>query len=154
MASWRLVDGRYPPDDPDDFPIIVISSEAELRQELARLLQLEPGIVSLTSPTNEALQIGIGGPLAGLRWYQDPRSCEPSREILADRSYSPNRVDFLAEGDSIAFWPEQLLPADQAVDIVVYFYNHQRLPDWVGWREWDAVCYKWDVKPAVAARSA
>src|SRR4051794_9005544 len=109
MAEWRLVDGRHPADSPDNFPTVRISSEIELRQELARQVQLEPGIISLTSPANEALQIGIGGPFIGLRWYQDPRSSDMSRDLLADRPYCSDRVDFLAEGDTLAFWPENLM---------------------------------------------
>lgn len=154
MTEWRLVDGRDPVDDPDDFPTIPITSEADLRQELDRLRKMEPGIVSLSSPTNEALQIGIGGAFAGLRWYQNPKLSQQRREILADHAYCANRVDFMAEGDTIAFWPENLMPVDQAISIVVYFFNHQSLPEWSGWKEWDAGRGRWNIKPPAKAASA
>ncbi len=148
MADWRLLDGR------DHFPTVSISSEDELRQELHRLRQLEPGIVSLISPTNEALQIGIGGSFAGLRWYQNPKLSQRNREILADRPYSAKRVDFMAEGDTIAFWPEHLMPVEQAIGIVLYFFNQQSLPNWVGWKEWDTVKSRWNINPPAKAASA
>jgi hypothetical protein len=154
MGDWRVIDGRDPADGPENFPFVRISSETELRQELARQRQLEPGIVSLSSPVSGALQIGIGGPLAGIRWYVNPYPPGQSRDVLADHAYAEKRIDFLAEGDHIAFWPENLMPVDQAIEIVVYFFNHQRLPDWVGWKEWDPAACKWKIKPAASVRSA
>jgi len=153
MAEWRLIDGRNPADSPQDFPAKLISSEAELREELDRLRQLEPGIVSLNSPTGGALQIGIGGPFAGLRWYKKLQSDAPS-EVLADRPYCSSRIDFLAEDDAIAFWPEHLMPVDQVIESVVYFFGHQRLPDWVAWKEWDHSQLNWHVKSAIKIKSA
>jgi hypothetical protein len=152
MAAWRLTDGRDPADGPEDFPAKAIANESELRQELDRLRHLTPAIVSFTSPAGDALQIGIGGPFAGMRWYQSVSG--PSREVLADRSYCSGRIDFASEGDSIAFWAEQLMPVDQVIDIAVYFFRHQRLPDWVAWKEWDSARSKWHIKPAISARSA
>ncbi len=154
MGHWRLIDGRDPAESPEDFPTVPISSETELRQELARQQQLEPGIVSLACPANGALQIGIGGPFAGIRWYHNPYPPHSSRDILVDHPCTPGRIDFLAEGDTIAFWPENLMPVDQAIDIVLFFFNHQRLPDWVGWKEWDPVQHRWKIKPATNVRSA
>jgi hypothetical protein len=154
MLAWCLVDGRDPVDRPDDFPTKPISGETELRQELDRRRHLEVGIVSLQSPTGEALQIGIGGPFAGLRWFENPHSSEKSRDLLADGPYCSTRVDFLAEGDTIAFWPEHLMPVDQVVEIAVYFFKHARLPDWVAWKEWDGTRKKWHIQSAIKVRSA
>jgi hypothetical protein len=152
MATWRLVDGRDPVERPDRFPTKLISSEAELRQELDRLRLLEPGIVSLTSPDGESLQLGIGGPCSALRWYGSDN--KRSRDLLAHRPYHSNRIDFLAEGDTIAFWPEQLMPVDQVTDIVVYFFKHHHLPDRIALKEWDSARNKWITRPAVQACSA
>ena len=154
MNAWRLIDGRDPVDTPNDFPARVISADSGLRQEMDRLRKIEPGIVSLESPNGEALQIGIGGPFAGLRWYQNPHSAGPSRDLLADRPYCSSRVDFMAEGDTIAFWPEHLMPVDQVIEIVVYFFNNRRLPEWVAWKEWDAAQGQWNLKSAIRVRSA
>ncbi len=154
MAAWRLVDGRDPVDRPDGFGTKLIPGEAELRQELDRHRRLEPGIVSLQSPTGAALQIGIGGPFAAVRWYENPHTSEKTRDLLADGNYCATRVDFLAEGDTIAFWPEHLMPVDQVVEIAMYFFKHERLPDWIAWKEWDATRKKWHVKSAIKVRSA
>ena len=154
MGVWRLVDGRDPVDHPDDFPVKTIASEAELRTELDRLGRLDPGIVILQSPSGQSLQVGIGGSFVGLRWYQNPETSEQSRDLLADEVCCSERVDFRAEGDSIAFWPEHLMPLDEGIDIAVYFYHHLRLPEWVAWKEWDPARYKWNIKSAVKVRSA
>lgn len=151
MATWRLVDGRDPADSPEAFPAISICTEAELRHELDRLREQEPAIVSLNGPNGAALQIGIGGPLIGMRWFGTPRKV---REVLADHIYAPGRIDFRAEGDSTAFWPEHLMPADQAIEVIVSCFTHGGLPDWVRWREWDASRGQWHVNPAVTAKSA
>jgi hypothetical protein len=150
MADWRLIDGRYPADHDDALPAKAIESEFELVQELDRLRELEPGIFTLNSPTGEALQIGIGGPLAGLRWFENPQTSVNSRDVLADRPSCPGRVDFHAEDEEVPFWPEHLLPVEQAIDIVVFFFTNQRLPDWVAWEEWDSTHHHWNVhRPAV-----
>jgi hypothetical protein len=154
MAVWKLVDGRYPAESPEAFRETVIGSEAELRRELDRLRHLEPATVSIFNPSGEALQIGIGGPFAGIRWHRNPHTSKQSRDILADHPYCPNRVDFASEGDAIAFWPEHLMPVDQAIAIAVYYYQHSELPDWVAWKEWDEVRRQWTIKPGIGVLSA
>jgi hypothetical protein len=154
MADWRLLDGRNPVESPDDFPAQTISCDVELRRELDRLRKLQPAIVSLQSPKDEALQIGIGGPVAAIRWFRDPKNSELCRDVLANCPYGSDRVDFLSEGDTIAFWPEHLMPIDHAVDIIVSFFKHERLPEWVSWKEWDPARNKWIIKSSPKVRSA
>src|SRR5215207_2149965 len=119
MDGWRLTDGRDPADSPEEFPTVLITSESQLRQELERLRRMSPAIVSLSNPGHGALQIGLGGPFAGLRWFVEPFSSPRIREILADRSYCSSRMDFSAEGDTIAFSPDLLMPVEQAIEIAV-----------------------------------
>ncbi len=151
MDHWQLVDSTMSVDGPECFPRITIQSEAQLRTELSRLRDREPGIFVLECPHHAALQIGIGGPFAGLRLFRN-RNAEAV--VLAERPYCDKRIDFLAEDDHIAFWPENLMPVDQVINIVVYFFNQHRLPDWITWKKWDAVQHRWIIETAASVRSA
>ncbi len=151
MDQWQLVDGSIPVDGPEDFPRVTIRSEGQLREELRRLRDREPGIFALESPADDALQIGIGGPFWGMRHY---RNREVHAVVLADRIDHEKRIDFAAEEDAIAFWPEELLPFERAIEVIIYYYRNLRLPDWIGWKEWDSARKQWNIKPATDARSA
>jgi hypothetical protein len=133
MADWHLVDSMNPSETPDGFPRTVIRSQEQLRAELGRLCQRDPAIVGLEGPGDQALEIGIGGPFAGLRLFRHQRAW---RVVLADRTYSPNPIDFAFEEGVLSFWPDELIPVEQAIGVIAHFYEHQQLPDWVGWKEW------------------
>jgi len=143
MKPWQLIDSRNPADSPEAFPKVAIQSEAQLRKELNRLRELDPAIVALEGPTEQALQIGIGGPFAGIRLY---KAHQPYRVVLADRTYSEKRIDFASEEETMAFWPSELIPAEQAIEAIVSFFQDQALPDWIGWKEWNSNSKKWSTK--------
>jgi hypothetical protein len=153
VDHWELIDLINPADAPEEFPRVVIQSESQLRSELHRLQQREPAIVGLEGPIDQGLQMGIGGPYAGIRWAEYPVS-RRGGTALADRIYSEKRVDFASEEDTLAFWPDELIPVERAIEVIVYFYKNHRLPDWIAWKEWDPERYQWIVKPATSARSA
>jgi hypothetical protein len=153
MDRWELIDLRDPADATEEFPRVVIHSASQLRAELHRLQQREPSMLALEGPIDQGLQIGLGGPYAGIRWAEYPVS-ERGGTGLADRVRSESRIDFASEGDTLAFWPDELIPVEQAIEVIVSFYNNHRLPDWIGWKEWDPAQSKWIVKPAVSVRSA
>ncbi len=143
MGEWRLVDGRAPAESPEAFPSIVIESESQLREALMRLQKLEPAVVSVQSPRNKAIQLGIGGPWAGIRYFPSPQKSPAHRVVLADRPGCAKRVDFAAEEDTIAFFSDSLIPVDEAIEIAVYFFTHRELPNWVSWKEWDPAVSQW-----------
>ena len=145
MQQWQLVDGSMPAEVPEEFPRIAIHSEQHLREELARLRERNPGIVGLEGPDGLALEIGLGGPLAGVRLFQ---SGKPQCVLLADRRYSEKRIDFAAEEDTVAFWPDELVPVERALDIITYFYRHQQLPGWAASKHWDDGSKRWVVRSA------
>jgi hypothetical protein len=153
MERWELIDLRDPADAPEEFPRIVIQSESHLRAELARLREREPSILALEGPTDQGLQIGLGGPYAGIRWGEHPVS-QRTGTALADRICSDKRIDFASEESSIAFWPDELIPVERAIEVIVSFYQNHRLPRWIAWKEWDPVRNIWEVKPSTEARSA
>jgi Immunity protein Imm1 len=145
MADWHLVDSMHPSESPDGFPAVVIRSPEQLRAELGRLRQREPAIVGLEGPGGHALEIGSGGPFAGLRQFRNQRAW---RVALADRTHSAKSVDFAFEQGVLTFWPDELLPVDQAIAAIAHFYEHQQLPDWLSYKEWDDGKKEWVVKRA------
>jgi hypothetical protein len=153
MDHWELIDLMNQADAPEAFPRVVIQSEAQLRAELSRFALREPAILALEGPIDQGLQFGLGGPYAGVRWAEHPVS-ERGGSAIPDRVYCQKRIDFASEEDTIAFWPDELMPTNDAIEIIVYFYNNQRLPDWIAWKEWDPIEHKWTMKPATKAQSA
>jgi hypothetical protein len=140
VANWSMVDFSEPADGPEDFPRMEILSEESLREELTRLKGREAAIVNLEPPDDEALQIGIGGPLAGIRHFVHGRD---QRVILAGHACANTRLDFRLEADTTAFWPDELIPVDQAIEIIVHFYRTRSFPESVHWKEWDAQTMSW-----------
>src|SRR5437868_7118974 len=104
MEAWRLVDCIDPADGPEDFPAIPIQSEPQLRAELDRLRKRQPSIIALSSESQGGLQIGIGGPWAGLSWG-DRRRFRDSRRILAGRRHCDQPIEFQSEGDTLYYRP-------------------------------------------------
>lgn len=143
MKKWVLVDGRDPAESPDDFPTVELISETHLRGELLKFQCREPSIIALSSD-GEALQIGLGGELAGIRWFKEPPFANGG-EVLADRVYCDHRIDFLAEGDTISFWPENLMPAEIAIEVICHYYNTSHFPTWVCQKNWDNDAKRWVV---------
>lgn len=151
MEHWQLIDTIESADAPEEFPRVAIQSVEQLRAELGRLRQREPSVIGLQGPDQEGLQIGFGGPLAGIRYYVQGNA---ERVILADRPYSEKRVDFKSEGDFLAFWPDELVPVDQASEIVTHFYRTRSFPEWANWKEWDRLSKTWKMRRAVAVTPA
>ncbi len=143
MSQWYLIDGSMPADSPEEFPKVAIRSEAHLRDELGRLRERRPGIFALEGPDGLALQIGIGGPCAGIRVFNSGKA---QHTVLTDCHHSEKRIDFAAEEDTLAFWPDELMPVERAIDIAAYLYAHRRLPDDVSWKEWNDGAKRWVVK--------
>jgi hypothetical protein len=148
MGKWQLADCMNPVEKMEDTPVIAIQSEEQLREELNRMRARKPGIVFLLSPENERLELGIGGPFAGIRWMKPP-SEKFFKEAVADRIYSPEPIEFSAEGSDTPFFPEHLFPVEEIIEAAAYFFNHHRLPGWITWSEWNPATKKWDIVPGI-----
>ena len=68
------------------------------------------------------------------------------RVVLADRPYSDRRVDFKSEEDFLAFWPDELIPVEQAIEIITHYYRRTMFPKGTRWKEWDAKAMEWQTK--------
>ncbi len=153
MKEWQLADFATAPGGAEEAPSTVIRSEDQLREELSGRRGRRPAMVALISPEGMRLDIGIGGPWAGVQWTEPPYS-RNLKLAVATGPHPATAVDFACEGASSGFRPEYLLPAAEAVEIAAYFFAHQRLPEWVAWAAWNPKTNRMEAAPASASPSA
>lgn len=153
MPQWELVDCLEPLEEDESNPRIPVSSETQLREELNRFRQRQPGAVHVDSPEKETLIISIGGPFAGLAWYPPPSEerYRGYKAALPERIVAPRAVDFVGEGIPNSLEPKELLPVEDVIEAVVYFYQNHDLPEWITWREWNPTTLCWETHPANGA---
>jgi hypothetical protein len=139
MEQWWLIDYStrvgWPEDDSpyDNFAETAIESEGQLRAELARLRRSPPALVSLVSPSQAALSIGLGPELSGLRWRERPPG-EGSKVALNLRPLTKEDHMFEDCGGGTGFSPEHLLRTDEVIEAAVEFYRTGgRCPESVRW---------------------
>jgi hypothetical protein len=147
MNEWKLADCFEPIEEPEDCPVFPFTSEEELRNLLDRFRQRSPSLIILDSPEGEHLKIHIGGPFAGLRWIKG----KVGAFAQADQICCPEGVEFVEEGVENLFQPEELLPVDEVIEGVVYYFKNRRLPDFITWKVWNPATDRWDVLPASQA---
>jgi hypothetical protein len=153
MPQWELVDCLEPLQEDESNPRIPVTSETHLREELNRFRHRKPSAVHLDSPDRETLILSIGGPFAGLAWYP-PVSEERDRGYKAampERVVAPSAADFVGEGIPTTLEPKELLPVEDVIEAVVYFYKNHHLPEWITWREWNPVTLSWATHAANGA---
>ncbi len=112
-----------------------ISSEKELKDLLYKILSKEPSVFIIDIPNNGIFTLGIGRPYG---FIQYSRSDEPPYLIALNETFLENYTDdieFDSGGTPTPISIRQCLPYDQVVDILVYCFNHQKLPDNVIWEE-------------------
>lgn len=150
MSVWCLADCMLSLEEDQDNPRQTIHSEDQLREGLLRLQQRSPGLVFLRSPDGETLEIAIGGSYAGLCWI--PAESESRRRgdcvAVAGTVQNTDSIEFLAEGIPQPWPPEELLPAEEVLEAVLYFFREHRLPEWITWRQWNPTTKQWDTIPA------
>jgi hypothetical protein len=155
MGGWLLIDYRYRMSEEEyllglDLPPGVlppglqvppeaelreteITSEAQLREALAHYRREHPSpLLSLVSPSQQSLSIGLGPELSGLEWR------EPSPDWHSEVAINPHPVAekahlFCDGGGGSVFQPDELLPTDQVIEAVVSYYRDQRRPESLQW---------------------
>jgi hypothetical protein len=140
MEQWRLIDyGTWlAPAEGDyssygDYATVALRSEGQLRAELARLRRGRPALVSLVSPSQASLGIGLGRELSGSRWRRTTPELE-SKVALNLRPLTDKIHGFEDGGGGTGFCPEHLLPTDAVIAAAVDFYRSGGLcPGWVWW---------------------
>jgi hypothetical protein len=136
MVELKLVDCTPPIEPGEAFPEVTIDSEQRLREELEWWRQQAPSIIRLDSPDGESLLMGIGGPLAALRWTKPPSKLNMKMPI-ADPIISDKPIEFLFQGQEMGFRSIHVILVSQAIDIAVYYFKNHQLPGWIQWREWN-----------------
>jgi hypothetical protein len=144
MAKWRLTDlgttlprpegvvGPY-----DEYATTAIESEGQLLEELARLRRAgRPTFLSLASPSDEALEIGLGPELSGLCWvFLGPWARYEHKLALTPEVVADEEQVFADGGGGFVFEPRHLFPTDEAVEAAVYFYRTGQPPGWLEWED-------------------
>jgi len=134
MGEWRLFDETSALDFGESHPFIIIQSGEQLLTELEYWVGQEPSAIRLESPHQESLTIGIGGPYCGIQWSKPPR-----RQNLKMAISNPRIVDMAMEfrwnGEEMGFRAQYVLTFIEAIPIILLFYKHQQLADWVEWWE-------------------
>jgi hypothetical protein len=153
MTEWQLIDFAAPLEDDEESPRMAIHSEEQLREELRRCQGRRPAMIALMNPAGERLDIGIGGPWAGMQWTKPPHA-RTLKLALATGARSPAAIDFACEGASSGFRPEHLLPAGEAIEAAVHYFAHHRLPEWITWAEWSPKTNRMEAVPASASPPA
>jgi hypothetical protein len=144
MAGWLLTDFGTPLPRPegvvgpyDEYAEAAIQSEGQLLAELERLRRAgRPTFLSLLSPSEEALKIGLGPELSGLYWaFLGPRSRYEHKLALAPEVVADEEHGFADGNGGFVFEPRHLFPTDEAIEVAVQFYRTGRPPGWLEWED-------------------
>jgi hypothetical protein len=130
MDNWTL--RIYSVDSPGMAREVHVGSAEVLLDKLTELSHDEPRKLVLTSPEREVLVIGIGGPFAGIQWTKPPYS-HNLRFALACPANGPELVDFSCGDELLEFCKRHLLPAQEAIKVILFFFVNKTLPDWLAW---------------------
>ncbi len=134
-TEWLLLDEFQPSPsiyEDEDRPQWPIRSEKELRSTLMHFSQREPRMLSFRNSRGCVLGIGIGGGFAAV---QCPANLPDGPILVAYANVvraASNKL-FRCEGIDTPFPPQNLLLADEVIEIVVHYYVHQVLAPWVKW---------------------
>lgn len=131
QLGWRLADYFDQFDDKDALPAPV-DSEAELRAQLERMVDLPPRVVELYSPDYDFLRIGIGGRYAGAAWVRLPTM----KLLLAPQAAECESAAFSIQGGSCTLRSDELHSPREIIDLACDFYKtgKVKVPAGMAWR--------------------
>jgi hypothetical protein len=52
---------------------------------------------------------------------------------VANEPRAKDPVEFQFEGSPCGYWPKNLVPIEEAIEIIVHFFKTQELAGWVKW---------------------
>lgn len=113
---------------------VMIPTEEELRRILGALQASKPRFVDLIAPSGDCLTIGIGRPLACVMHTQ-ASGRPPYLIAIGNTEAQEGFVEFDAGGTPTQFPAYQCIPYDEMVNVAVYFFNNESLPQNVRWDE-------------------
>jgi hypothetical protein len=135
-AQWILTDAIDPEQMRDGSENVEIQQASQLQAILLTFSEGLPREVILTSPDQRQLFISIGPRWAGVRYYP-PRGGGMGQVAKASVSVSNSEQWFSAEGQPLGIEPQYLVSPQEAIRIVVYFYETSELAPWLEWEEGD-----------------
>lgn len=132
FESWSMIDQYHSIEEPGEIDSIPLLSEEQLRLLLNRAEQGPPRLLILCHPSFHRLFIGIGGPLAGVLYYDNPKFID-GRFAVSRQYTSAQSVVFISEDCPTTFPAVALMPPSAVVDLVCDFINTGQLSDSVDW---------------------
>jgi hypothetical protein len=114
----------------------LIRGPAELRAELDRLAGLTPRIVEIGPVGAASHLIGIGGSWMSVEYCQlNPwRAQTTVRDPATPTAARPESVWYACDDEWTEIPGENLLPADQAVDLIIAILDTGTVPSGAGWK--------------------
>ncbi len=113
----------------------IISSEEALRQELIQMLQKTPGrAVQLVSARGDILDVALDQRIASVQFtnhtMRPPYLMPVNEEAPGDKYH-----EFDVGGTPTPISMRHCIEPEKAIEIAVYFFHHETIPDDVQWEE-------------------
>jgi hypothetical protein len=120
----------------EDFPVLDVESEEQLREELNRFRGRRPSIVRMENSNGDIVSIGIGESFGALKWMK-AGDRQFLKIALADTIHSEEGIDFREQGTDTGFRPMYLIHVEKVIEAVICLHANGRMPDWVRWSSWN-----------------
>lgn len=112
----------------------VIDNEADLRRHLNLVRKRGRTSCELIAPNGDYLSISIGRKDGSVQ-YTD---IEQKLPYLVTKRNAPPEKDYIVYEVGLTPTPikgEWVLPVKEVIEVVVYYFLHLKLPEWVEWEE-------------------
>src|SRR5207248_3223669 len=109
-----------------------IQSEEHVRSLLEQARRGTPRLLILSHPAGHRLFVGIGGPLAGILYYDRPEFVD-GKFAIPQQQHSQEPGEFISEEIPTIFPARVLMPPDDVINITCEFVRTDRLPRSAQW---------------------
>jgi hypothetical protein len=127
-SNWYLTDQYEPEFRRRGTETIRVESEGHLLELLNSFSQQERQLLLLESPQGTRVWIAIGPSLGGVDIYWDTNN-EDRLTAKPREVYSARDVWFVVEGQPGRGEANTLMPIDQVISVIAYFYRTHQLAD-------------------------
>jgi hypothetical protein len=131
-TAWSLIDQYESVDDANPISPVSIQSEEHLRSLLEQARRGNPRLLFLSHAAGHRLLVGIGGPLAGILYYDNPHAVD-GKFALPHQQHSLEPEEFVSEDAPMGFPARVLMPPEDVISITCEFVRTDRLPRSVQW---------------------
>jgi hypothetical protein len=130
---WFLTDSSEPRNG--EISIIPVQNERDLDAKVRGLMQPGyPSVITLNSSNVVAIRIGLGDDYGFVQYYEHDSPAH-SHMAVAPKMRADEEIEFYDQGAGEPIWPENLLPMEQVIAVVLEFYRTAALPTSVEWAD-------------------